>query len=537
MNSECMRRRSQSLALACAVFLCVASAVLADSRQNQTGAREQTILRIQQLIENHDLAQASRLVSEATKQFPGDAGFDNLQGVIAAQQGDYAAAENSFHQAIKRSPKFTGAYLNLGRLYQEHSGSDPQAQHKALDVYRRVLGYEAKNTEANYQSAVLLLQFGKYQDSLNHVARLPADIQGAAQTLSVACADYAGLGNRKGADDVAAKLVANPDFSEADVQQAVPGLIVGKRDDLIVSFMETLQKRKALSPEMLRTLGLAYERNGKLVEARAALEKSVTKDDLSVALLLELARVAHKQKDYQGALGYLAHARDLEPNNAKLHYYFGLVCVDLNLVAEARNSFEKAVQLEPENAAYNYAMGATSAFRHDPAEAVPYFEKYLKLKPDDPRARLALGDAFFRAKDYDAAAPWLREAAKAPDTAASAHYYLGSIALQERRLDEAFSELEQALKAKPDYADAIAELGQYYLTRKDYANAGRQIRRALAIEPDHFSANFYLLTLYTRTGDSRREEQAKRWEELQRLRDEKTQEYLRIVEVRPYDTP
>jgi len=532
-----MLRPSYSLALSCAIALCAVPAALADSRQNTTGAREQTILQIQQLIENHDLAQANRRLMEAAKQFPGDAGFDNLQGVIAAQQGDYKSAETSFHQAVKRSPKFTGAYLNLGRLYQEHSASDPQAQHKAIDIYRRVLEYEPANTEANYQSAVLSLQTGAYQNSLDHVERLSGNVRSSSQTLSIVCADYAALGNRKAADSGAAQLATNPDFSEADVQQALPGLIVGKREDLIISLLETLQKHQALFPEMMRTLGLAYERAGKLIEARAALEKSITKEDLSVALLLELTRVAHKQRDYQGALGYLAHARDLEPKNAKLHYYFGLVCVDLNLVAEARNSFEKAVQLEPENAAYNYAMGATSAFRHDPAEAVPYFEKYLKLKPGDPRAKLALGDAYYRAKDYDAAAPWLREAAKAPETAASAHYYLGSIALQERRLDEAYGELEQALKAKPDYADAVAELGQYYLTRKEYANAEKQIRSALTLEPDHFSANFYLLTLYTRTGDARREEQAKRWAELQRLRDEKTQEYLRIVEVLPYDTP
>jgi hypothetical protein len=45
------------------------------------------------------------------------------------------------------------------------------------------------------------------------------------------------------------------------------------------------------------------------------------------------------------------------------------------------------------------------------------------------------------------------------------------------------------------------------------------------------------LTLYIRTGDSRREAQAKRFDELQKLLDEKTQEFLRIVEVRPFETP
>ncbi len=124
-----------------------------------------------------------------------------------------------------------------------------------------------------------------------------------------------------------------------------------------------------------------------------------------------------------------------------------------------------------------------------------------------------------------------------PEIATTAHYYLGAIALQERRLDEAHIELEQALKSKPDYADALAELGQYYLVQKNYTEAEKQIRRALDIDADHYSANFYLLTLYTRTGDARQEAQSKRFDDLKKLLAEKTQEFLRIVEVRPLETP
>ena len=519
------------------VLLLLSAEVHGVSAQAGQQSREQKILQIQQLIENQDFVQADQQLTEATKEFPADSGFDNLRGILAAQQGNYALAEQSFHQAVARSPKFTNAYLNLGRLYQEHAPVDPEALRKALRVYGRVLQFNSTNPEANYQSAALLLKLGQYQSSLNHIAQLPHATQINSQTLSIACADYAGLGNRQGADEVGAQLVANPDFSEADARQALPGLLAGHRDDLSISLLEALQNRQPLSPEMQHALGLAYERTGHLLEARAALEKSATRDTLSVNLLLELARVAHKLRDYQGTLGYLAHARDLEPSNAKLHYYFGLVCVDLNLVAEARNSFEKAVKLEPENPSYNYAMGATSAYRHDPAEAVPYFEKYLKLKPQDPRAKLALGDALFRAKDYDAATPWLNEAAKTAETAAMAHYYLGSIALQERRSHQALRELNLALKVKPDYADALAELGQFFLTQKDYPQAEKHLRRALQLDPDHFSANFYLLTLYTRVADSRREEQAKRFEDLQKLRDAQMQDFLRIVEVRPFEAP
>jgi tetratricopeptide (TPR) repeat protein len=497
----------------------------------------QEILRIQQLIQDHDLEGASRKILEAAKQYPRDAGIDNLRGIVEAQQGNYTAAEKSFRQALQREPQFTGASLNLGRLYQENVAGNVHARKKALDVYLRVLTYDPKNAEANYQSAALLLEQGQYRDSLEHISRLPGEIQTGAQELSIVCADYAGLGDRERTENAATRLLADPTFSGPDAQQALLGLSAGKRDDLVVELLESLEKRERLSPKLLRALGLAYEEMGRPVEARAALERSIKAESLAVGSLVDLARVARKQKDYQGALGYLAHARDLEPKNAGIHYYFGLVCMDLNLVAEARNSFKSAAQIDPENPDYNYAMGATSTFRHDPGEAVPYFEKYLKLRPGDPRGKLALGAALYRAKDYEAAVPRLEEATKTAETATAAHYYLGAIALQERRIEEAHNELELALKSKPDYADALAELGQYYLMQKDYGQAEKQIRRALELEPEHYTANFYLLNLYTRTRDARQEAQAKHFEELKKLLAEKTQEFLRIVEVRPIENP
>jgi tetratricopeptide (TPR) repeat protein len=511
--------------------------VLVFSRQAREKERERRILEIQRLFGQGDLAGARKRLDEATKRFPADAGLDNLQGIVEAQEGNYAAAERNFRRAVTRDRKFTGAYLNLGRLYQEHSAGDPQALTKALDVYRRVLQYDAANSEANYQNAALLMRKGAYQSSLDHLLRLPANLQARAQALSISCADYAGLGRVELANEMASRLIAHPDFSESDVIAILPALTGGGRDDLSVEALEGLRKRRTLSPEMRRRLGLAYELTDRLAEARATLEQSASGDLPSAALLADLARVARKQQDYQGALGYLAHARDLAPNDAGLHYFFGLVCLDLNLVAEARAAFDSAVKIEPENPAYNYAMGATSTFRRDPAEAIPYFEKYLRLKPRDARGKLALGAALMGAKQYDAAARALMEAAKVSDTATAAHYYLGAVARRAGRLDDAVLELRQALKANPDYADALAELGQCYLMRREYEPAGKLLRRALEIAPNHYAANFNLLTLYARTKDERESAQSARFEEVKQLREENAREILRMIEIRPYSVP
>ena len=519
-----------------ASVLLLSLSVSAQAKPPDDKPRDRAILEIQRIIESGNLSAAREQLTASTKELGGDAGFDNLSGVIEAQEHHYSAAEAEFKRAIERQPRFTAAHLNLARLYQENSSTDSQAKRKASLIYDTVLSYEPGNAEANYQSALLLLEAGKYQASLTRVSRLPKTARESAQALSIACGDYVGLRDHKSTSTVLAQLLASPDFSEADVRQVLLGINPGTHEDVTIALLEALAKRQQLLPDLEHSLGLAYAQVGKLDEARSILEKFAV-EHLSVRSLFDVARVAYKQKDYRGALGFLAHARDLAPNNPSVHYSFGVVCLDLELIAEAQKSFEKAVKLEPENSSYNYAMGTTALFSHDPEDAVPYFQQYLKHNPQDPRGKLAVGIAFFRAKDYDDAAPWFDQAATETLTATSAHYYLGSLALKMGRVDEALPQLQSALRAKPDYTDALAELGQYYFIRRNYSGAEKQLQEALKLNPDHMAANFYLLSLYTRTRDPRRESQSKRYEELQKLRDTKIQEFLRMVEVRPFETP
>ena len=97
--------------------------------------------------------------------------------------------------------------------------------------------------------------------------------------------------------------------------------------------LEALDRRGLGSGAVLQALAAIHSRHQRFRDARAMLERAVAIDwRANVSLLLELARAADKLDDHaEGALGYLAHARDLDPANATVHFLFGIVCVELNL--------------------------------------------------------------------------------------------------------------------------------------------------------------------------------------------------------------
>jgi Flp pilus assembly protein TadD len=505
----------------------------ASSRQDQARiAPKATLQRITALLDRGEVAAAGGEIGPALKAHPADPVLHNLAGVIAAQQGAFESAEEHFQTAIRLAPRSPAAYENLGRLYQERAGANPAMRGKALAIYGRLLAVEPASVEGTFQSAFLLALDGQFAASRTRLERLPEDVQQRPQALAVRAAAVAGLGDAEAARRIAGALAAHPALTEADVLAVLPAMAAGA-DDLAAVMLSALDRRSLASPAALQALAAIHVRAGRFADARRVLERAVASGGPSAHLLMELGRTAVKQKDYQGALGYLAHARSLEPANAAVHYLFGMVCVEENLGAEAYESMKKAVELDPDNPMVNYAMGSIATHRHEPSESLPYFEKYVRLKPDDPRGHFALGAAWFYSNQPEEARPELERAARAPETATGAHYFLGRIARQANDLVTARREIEKALQLNAGLADAWAELGLIQTRSNEYGPAEQSLGKALAIEPAHYAATVNLATLYSRTKDPRREAQAAAVAALIEKREASAQEFLRMIQAVP----
>lgn len=499
----------------------------------QTPDSSSLLNKAQRLIQQGRLQEARKVLSQGLKLFPHEPAFLNFLGVIDAEENDFQAAETNFHKAILEAPDYAGAYLNLGHLYQTEIGKKPGALSKAVATYQRLLQRDPRNIEAIYQYAALQMRQGRFKDSLGELLKLPASARQNPRALAVLCADHAALGHHQDASDAARRLLASAELSEADVTSIIPTLSDHHLEPLAIQLLEGLEQRHLASRSALNELGSLYERTGNLGKARQVLEQWARMEPDSVAPLLQLAHIAQRQHDDRGALGYLAHARVLEPENASVHFFFGMICVEMDLHQEAYVSLKKAVALNPDNPYYNYALGAVCTQRENPHEAVPYFQKYCALKPQDPRGWLALGAACYYSHDLDSARAELLKIVNVQATSAGANYYLGRIANDQGHWAEAVRRLERAIRKNPQYADAYAMLGNVYLNQKDYENAGETLRRALQLDPDNYLASLKLTVLYERTKDPRAADQARHFATVRNVREQRAKLFLRTIRVVP----
>jgi tetratricopeptide (TPR) repeat protein len=460
-----------------------------------------------------------------------------LLGVVEIQQGHTEEASKEFSAAILDNPRLVGAYLNLSRIKIQAAATDQAARVEALQLSLKVLQFEPANDEANYQAASVLFWNKDYARSLAHLSKLNAQSSSQIGAQALVCADQAALSDREAMAEAARALAANASLTEQDADTCLPGLRNAQRADLIETLFGAAASHGALSPAGLRILGLAQEAQGKLQPARVTLENAFAAANKSVVILEDLTRVAKAANDNEGALGYLAHARDLRPDNPALDYEFGVICVRMGLLAEARKAIAEALRLAPDNPDYNLGMGLVVSFSDDPSQALPYLKHYHELRPEDSEGMLTLGAANFRAKDYDAALGWLKQAAASPKTAPDALFYLGRIARQQGHVEDAVTGLKQSLALRPNQPDALAELGQISVQTRDYIHAAAYFDQALRLDTDNYAANFGLLQLYARTGDSRREQQAQRFDQIKNKKEERDRQMMRVIEFRPDGGP
>lgn len=294
-----------------------------------------------------------------------------------------------------------------------------------------------------------------------------------------------------------------------------------------------VSQRKPDDIEALSSLALAYEGAGQPGEARRTLEQLTVLDSKNPAHLLELARLAENGGEHEGALGYLAHARDLQPENAQTHFLIARIEMELELVVEARKSLERALAVDPKNPAYNYAMGFVILSTRDAASASDYFQRFLSAQPGDKKGEYALGVAYYASGNYEGAKDQMHRVEADKANAGGANYFLGCMARRENELEASERYLRRSIQLLPNYAESHTELARTLMLEKRMEEGQQELSRAIQLNPQSFPANEQLLAFYRRTHDQRADQQQEIVKKLDDARSRRVDLMLRTVEFRP----
>ncbi len=324
----------------------------------------------------------------------------------AAQERDFARAEEEWLKVLALDPRSAQAYHNLGMIYYlEHKYSEAeQALGKALQldaslVNTRVLLGASLVRQRKSERAIA---------ELERAMKLRLD-DSAEKTARVALHEA---------------LLARGNYARA------------------LEALKPLAQKYPQDVDMLYSLRQTY-----LLLAEQTFQQIASMDSHSYRIHQILAESLAKQGHYQDAIGEYRQALKLKPDLPGIHYQIGLLyrSYETGPAADraALQEFEAELKINPYDAPSQYRLGKIYWKWHDLEKALANFRRALDLDESYVSPRLALGRTLEAQGKLEEAQQQLEVAARLEPGNATVHYRLAKLYKQRGHKTAAEQELKK----------------------------------------------------------------------------------------------
>jgi predicted Zn-dependent protease len=345
----------------------------------------------------------------------------NFMGTIRAKQGRLNEAELLFLRAVRNDNKFTGARMNLVRLYLLK-----RAPEKSILQLREVLAREPDHAEATDKLAELLLSQGRVDECITFIEKqksarsVPPSLlvtlgDAYLEKKSLAQAEENYLLALEGRLDNAGALLGLAQLSRLKNESREASIFLNR-----VAALSAESK----SPEFLYKFGLEALRVNMNDEAKSALERAVALSPKEPSYLLALGIAWLRKADLFEAEKRFRQVLEIHPGHPQAQLHLGYVLLNQKKYAEARMWLEKSARPGVAIPEVYYYLGLVAQEQNDDARAIPLFEKAVQKLPAYAHARIALGSSYMKLKNYPRAKEELELAVKLDPEEPTAHYNL-----------------------------------------------------------------------------------------------------------------
>jgi tetratricopeptide (TPR) repeat protein len=247
------------------------------------------------------------------------------------------------------------------------------------------------------------------------------------------------------------------------------------------------------APGVQLALGRAYLDVGRYADAAGLLGKinasTLPKAQQAVVYQM-LAMALEKSGDSDRALGQLAKAARISPNDAAVQYQYGAAALKAGDTGTAVAALGRAVQIDPRDAAKQQTYAQALLRQGRTSRGAAKTQAYTKAASAAQNVVAAnasfdnlmlLAGAQLGAKQYDQALTTLKRAEGMKSTDWLPQFYMGQAYTQKAQYRSALSSLKQALdkaRSDKDKVTVWKQLGFVYEKQKSYEDAIGAYRQA-----------------------------------------------------------
>ena len=407
-------------------------------------------------LQNHEPAEARRVLEEAVARVPSSAEAWSLLADSYAQLGMEEKAIEGYRTALGLRSELPNALYNIGVLLLKRQRFDEAAG------YFQTL----RQQQPGDQDVALLLarcqsQLGRHKEAIALLEEAVHEAKAAKAAYLGLASEYAATSQNAHAAEVLYKARTRWPGDE-EIDSALTSELM-RMEDPAGALMSQNTK---FSPEDLVLLAGCYARRNRLQEAGRFAEQAVSAGGGEPALLA-MANILQMEGRNQDAVRLLEPQKDQFSSSAKYLFTLGMSYYNVGNYSGAKELFTTAARLAPTLAQAHYFEGnALARLGQVEAALVPYAEA-VRLDPGKYLYRFHYGLALSNLGQRGPGEEQLKQAVEINGSFAPARYELARIYSESSRDDLARQQLEEAIKADPAYTSS------YYLLSQVYERLGR----------------------------------------------------------------
>ncbi len=313
----------------------------------------------------------------------------------AREEGDLEAAIALYRQAVKASPRLTGAWWYLGTsLYELEQWADARA------AFDRVVRLDRSNGAALAFRGLCTFKQGRYAEALDDLLQAKAlGVSGNAEVGSVA-RFHAGLAmTRLGRFELALNTIGEFALEGNDSPQIIEALGVAALRMPLLPAEVPAEKREMV---LMAGRGSYFMAMRLAPAARTAFEELVLRypDTPNVHYAFGVFLMSD---DPDRALKEFERELAVQPSHATSHIQMAFEYIKRGDHASARPHAEQAVALAPTDFIAHRLVGQIQLEAGDVPAAIASLQQSQRLEPNSPTVYFTLAKAYARAgRDADA---------------------------------------------------------------------------------------------------------------------------------------